>query len=297
MELRHLRYFLCVAEEMHFGRAAQRLGISQPPLSQQIRALEDELGAALFERTSRRVTLTEVGRQFEVEARATLAQADRAVQTARMAHMGQVGTLALGFTASGPFVPRVARALYHFREAHPHVELSLREMGRDDQVKAVERGELDVAMVRGFDAPRLPDGLVSFKLLEEDMLLAIRHDHRLATRAADPAIADLKDEPVVLYTASQGAGFNEHFVMRCETEGFSPRVTQEAGSLATLLGLVAAGFGSTVIARSLTRLHVDNLVYRSMATPVITRLWLIHRAVPSPTSRAFRDVIFEMPDQ
>ena len=293
MELRHLRYFLCVAEEMHFGRAARRLGISQPPLSQQIRALEEELGAPLFERTSRRVSLTEVGRRFEVEARATLAQADHAMRAARRAHLGQIGELALGFTASGPFVPRVASALYRFRQTHPHVELTLREMGRDDQVEAVEKGELDMGLVRGFDMPIIPAGLAATKLLEEDMMLAIRHDHPLANRPADPAIADLRDEPIVLYTATQGAGFNEDFVARCEQEGFRPRITQEAGSLATLLGLAAAGFGSTLLARSLTRLHVDNLVYRRMATPVLTRLWLIQRATPSPTAQAFRAAILE----
>jgi DNA-binding transcriptional LysR family regulator len=296
MDLRHLRYFLCVAEEMHFGRAALRLGISQPPLSQQIRALEEELGVQLFERTSRRVSLTDVGRLFVPEARATLAQAERAAQTARLAQMGQIGQLSLGFTASGPFVPRVARALYTFRQSFPNVELTLLEMGRDGQIDAVERRQLDVAIVRCFDRPFVTEGLVSMPLIEEEMFLAIRQDHRLAQQAEDPSIEDLKDEPLVLYSAVIGAGFNEHFFDLCEQAGFRPNIAQEAGSLATLLGLVAAGFGATILAQSLTRLHVDNLAYRSLATPVVSRLWLVHRDDLSPTSQAFKATILAAGD-
>ncbi|MCI4591873.1 LysR substrate-binding domain-containing protein [Sphingobium sp. BYY-5] len=291
MDLRHLRYFLCVAEEMHFGRAALRLGISQPPLSQQIRALEEELGVQLFERTSRRVALTEVGRLFVPEAKATLVQAERAAQTARLAQMGQIGHLSLGFTASGPFVPRVAGALHTFRQSFPNVELTLLELGRDEQIDAVERRQLDVAIVRGFDQPYLPDGLISVPLIEEEMFLAIRQDHRLAQQSGNPSIEDLKGEPMVLYSAIIGAGFNEHFFALCETAGFRPIIAQEAGSLATLLGLVAAGFGATILAQSLTRLHIDNLAYRSLATPVISRLWLVHRHDLSPTSLMFKQRI------
>lgn len=296
MDLRHLRYFLCVAEEMHFGRAALRLGISQPPLSQQIRSLEEELGVRLFDRTSRRVSLTEAGRLFAPEARATIAQAERAAQTARLAQMGQIGHLSLGFTASGPFVPRLARALYQFRQSFPNVTLNLQELGRDGQIDAVERGHMDVAIVRCFDQPVLPDGLVPLQLVEEEMFLAIRQDHRLARQLRNPAIDDLKDEPLVLYGAVAGAGFNEHFLAKCEQAGFRPNIAQEAGSLATLLGLVAAGFGATILARSLTRLHVDNLTYRSFATPVKSRLWLIHRKILSPTAHAFKETILTAED-
>lgn len=276
---------------MHFGRAAVRLGISQPPLSQQIRALEDELGVRLFDRTSRRVALTEVGRLFIPEARATLEQADRASQIARRAQLGQIGQLSVGFTASGPFVPQVAGALYRFRQSFPHVDLTLRELGRDEQIDAVDRGHLDVAIVRCFTPPFLPDGLVSLPLLEEEMYLAIRQDHRLARQACAPTIADLRDEPLVLYSAVIGAGFNEHFLALCEQAGFLPNIAHEAGSLATLLGLVAAGFGATILAHSLTRLHVENLTYRPFAAPLNCTLWLVHRDNLSRPSQAFKDAI------
>lgn len=293
MDLRHLRYFLCVAEEMHFGRAALRLGISQPPLSQQIRALEQELGVRLFDRTSRRVRLTQAGRLFEPEARATLVQAERAAQTARLAQQGEIGRLSLGFTTSGPFVPRIAGALYRFRQAHPHVELVLREQGRDEQIENVYNRQLDIGLVRDFLPPVLPDCMLSHNLLTEEMVLALRTDHPLALREASPSIADLADEPLVLYGAPNGAGFTEHFFALCEQAGFVPRIAHEARSLATLLGLVSAGFGPTVIAQSMARLHVDNVVNRPFDRPVTSSLWLIHNRDLSPTAQAFRATLLE----
>lgn len=293
MDLRHLRYFLCVAEEMHFGRAALRLGISQPPLSQQIRALEEELGVRLFDRTSRRVRLTEAGRLFEPEARQTLVQAERAAQIARMAQRAEIGHLGLAFTTSGPFVPPVARALYRFRQTYPNVELILREQGRDEQVESVRSRQLDLGIVRDYEAPLLPDGMVSQCLLKEEMVLALRADHWLALRAAPPSIADLAEEPLVLYGAPNGAGFTEHFFTLCARAGFAPKISHEARSLATLLGLVAAGFGPTVIAQSMARLHVDNVVNRPFDVPVMSSLWLIHHEDLSPTGRAFLRTLLE----
>ena len=295
MDFRHLRYFVCVAEEMHFGRAAQRLGISQPPLSQQIKALEDQLGARLFDRTSRRVRLTEAGRLFLPEARQALAQVERATQVARQAHRGQLGRLGLGFTASAPFVPRVADALYDFRLSHPQVELALQELGRDDQIAKVEQDELDIGIVRAFEPPLLPSTMTSECLLEEEMLLAVRKDHELARRNADPGIADLAGVPLVLYGSANGAGFNEHFFALCEKAGFQPNVALEVGSFATLLGLVAAGFGATILAQSLTRLQVDNLVLRRFSSPVTSRLWLIRKHELSPVALAFKAIMMTTP--
>lgn len=291
MDLRHLRYFLAVADEMHFGRAATRLGISQPPLSQQIRALEDELGVRLFERTSRRVKLTGAGQIFLPQARQTLMQADHAMLTARRAQLGEVGHLALGMTASVPFVPKVSSALYRFRETYPDVELKLEEMPRDEQLAAVEKGQIDTAIVRGFDCPPLSTGLVATMLIEERMVLAVRETHPLATRNNEPSIADLRGEPLVLYGASSGAGFNEHLFRLCGKAGFQPLIVHEASGLATLLGLVAAGFGSTILAESLVRLHVEDLVYRELADPVITRLWLVHKTTLSPCAQIFMGIM------
>lgn len=293
MDLRHLRYFVCVAEEMHFGRAAQRLGISQPPLSQQIRALEDELGVQLFERTSRRVRLTEVGQLFEPEARQTLLQAERAGRIARYAQRGEVGTLALGVTASGPFVPQIADTLYDFRQRYPDVELTLRELGRDEQIEAVRDRRLDLGIVRDFDTPALPPAMTSRCLSTEDMVLALRNDHPLARRASTLAIDDLVDEPLVLYGGANGAGFNEHFVALCARRGFAPRVAHEALSLATLLGLVAAGFGPTIVARSMTRLQLDAVVTRDFDETLTSSLWLIHNDELPTIAQNFMTMLLE----
>jgi DNA-binding transcriptional LysR family regulator len=289
MELRHMRYFVCVAEEMHFGRAAQRLGISQPPLSQQIRALEEELGTPLFERTSRRVRLTEAGRLFLPEARAALAQVERAAEVARASQRGEIGRLRLGFTASGPFVPKIADALYAFRQERPHVELVIQELGRDMQIEAIDQDRLDIGIVRAADPLVLPSGLRSRCVYKEEMLLTLREDHALALRETAVAISDLADIPFVLYGATGGAGFNENFFALCEEAGFRPRIAAEASSFATLLGLVAAGFGATVLARSLVRLHVESLVFRDITPPVTSRLWMIHKDHLPPAAAAFRD--------
>lgn len=282
-----------MAEELHFGRAAHRLGISQPPLSQQIRALEDELGVRLFERTSRRVRLTDAGRLFEPEARKTLEQMDRAIKVAQRAQRGEVGLLNLGFTTSAPFVPRIASALYSFRQRYPDVELTLQELGRDKQIEEVRERRLDIGVLRDVETPALPAGMVSQCLLTEEVVLAMRDDHPLALRKDDPVITDLVEEPLVLYASLSGAGFNEYFVRLCERNGFVPTIAHEARGLATLLGLVAAGFGPTVIPRSMARIHVDNVVNRPFATPFTSSLWLVHNEELSTTAQAFRDTVLE----
>lgn len=291
MDLRHFRYFVCVAEEMHFGRAARRLGISQPPLSQQIRALEEELGTPLFERTSRRVRLTEAGRMFLPEAREALLQVERAVRVVRQSERGELGRLGVGFTASGPFVPRIADALYAFRQSHPSVEMALQELGRDAQIEKIVENELDIGIVRAFDPPELPEELSYHWLFEEEMLLTLRKDHPLARRKTAIPIGDLADVPLVLYGSANGAGFNEHFFALCEEAGFQPRIALQVSSFATLLGLVAAGFGATVLAQSLTRVQVDDLVFRNLSGPVTSRLWMIHKAQLSPAARSFRETL------
>jgi DNA-binding transcriptional LysR family regulator len=294
MELRHLRYFVRVAEELHFGRAAALLGISQPPLSQQIRALEEELGLALFERTSRKVKLTEPGRLFLVEARRTLDQASRAIEVARRARQGEMGELSIGFTASVPFVPEVATALFRFRETNPSVHLQLDELSRDAQIAALDERRLDLGFVRSAGEPVLPPGLVATAFVEEDMLVAMRTDHALAQIDAKVSIAALAQEPFILYERSLGVGFNEHLFGLFREAGFEPRIVQEASGPTTLLGLVAAGFGVTVIARSLSTLHLDNVTYREIDCPAaVSRLWIVRHDLMSPACRSLVRLINE----
>jgi DNA-binding transcriptional LysR family regulator len=291
MELKQLRCFLYVAEELHFGRAAQRLGMSQPPLSQQIRALEDELGVRLFERTSRRVQLTEVGRLFEPEARRTLAQADQARRVAQMAQHGERGRLRISFTASGPFVARLSDALHTYRNRYPDVELTVRELHSNDQIELLMRESIDIGMVRSNTAPSLPAQLHARCLVEEDLVVAVRGDHPLATQAEPPSLLDCARVPLVITTAAGAASYYDDFFTRAQAAGITLRISSEAAGLATLLGLVAAGVGATLLPRSLTRLRVDNLVYRCLREPVMTRLWLVHSLRPSPTTQAFLDIV------
>lgn len=291
MDLRHLRYFSCLAEELHFGRAAQRLAISQPPLSQQIRALEEELGVQLFERTSRRVRLTEAGRQFLPEALATLAQAEHAALTAKLAHRGEVGRLRLGFSTSVPFIPMVMNALSRFREAYPCISVELDELPRDGQIARLERGTLDVAILRSFSTPAMPEQMRSLCLQRDGVVLAMRHDHPLAQRAGPLTLHDIAGVPLVMFSAINGAGFNERLVEECEALGFKLDVAMEASSFATLLGLTAAGLGVTILSRSMTRLNIDTLAFRPLDVPFTSQLLMLHMDPPSPATSNFRDMI------
>jgi DNA-binding transcriptional LysR family regulator len=296
MELRHFRYFVGVAEELHFGRAATRLGISQPPLSQQIRALEQELGVALFERTSRRVVLTAAGRQFLAEARKTLDQAAHAADVARRAGQGEMGELTIGFSTSAPFTAIVSQAVFVFRETHPAVHLVLREMPRGEQIEALVEQRIDVGFLRGVESPpSLPPPLVTTLLLEEPLLVAMHADHPLAHGNRPVRIEQLASEPFVLYQREHGAGFNEHLRMLCHKAGFEPRVVQEASGISTLLGLVGGGLGLTVLTHSLGALHIDNVVHRPLDHPeAISRMWLARRAGMSGPCQNFLRIVEEI---
>jgi len=292
MELRHLRYFVRVAEELHFGRAAQRLGISQPPLSQQIRALEDELGLFLLDRTSRRVALTEAGKLFLVEARRTLEQADHAVQVARRAQRGELGELAIGFTASAPFAPAISRALFEFRQTYPQVHLTLSEMGRALQIEATLERRLDIGFLRGLELPALPGELVITALFVEPLLVAMRADHPLAQQDGPLGVSDIAPERLVIYERDPGAGFNEQVEMLWRRAGHELRIAQETRELSTLLGLVSAGLGISVVSRSLSALHTDNVVYRPLDDPsALSRMWLIRHHSATTACRNFIAIV------
>jgi DNA-binding transcriptional LysR family regulator len=291
MDLKQLRAFLTVAEDLHFGRAAQRLGMSQPPLSQQIRALEEELGARLFERTSRRVELTEVGRLFEPEARRTLVQAERARQVAQMAQSGQRGRLRISFTASGPFVPCVSEALHAYRQRYPEVELTVSELHSYDQIDLLRQENLDIGMLRAATQPALPEGLRARLLVEEELVVAVHKDHPFAIQSQPPSLLDCARMPLVITTAAGAHSYYEDFFDRARAAGIALHIASEAAGLATLIGLVAAGVGVTLLPHALTRLRVDNLVYRCLREPEMTRLWLLHGQRPGPTAQAFIDSV------
>ena len=276
MELRHLRAFVAVAEELHFGRAAERLGIQQPPLSLQIQALERELKARLFERAARKVNLTPVGALFLVEARATLAQAERAVAVVRRANEGEIGEIRLGFTASAPFTAVLPQVIYAFRQRFPEVHLKLVGMPTREQLEALTARRIDLAFVRSPFAP-IPPEVEALNIMTDRLMLVLRTDHPLAALPVVP-IAALEREPFVMFERDAGTGIWDQIVAICADRGFSPTVAQEAREAPTLIGLVAAGLGVTILPDSLRRIQVEGVVYRPLDTPqAASTVLLAHR--------------------
>ena len=244
MELRHLRYFLAVAEELNFSRAAVRLHIAQPPLSQQIRQLEDELGLQLLERGSRPLRLTEAGQFFKTEAMNLIAQLDQAVAGARRIGRGEVGWIGIGYIGSAMnlLVPSVLR---RFHAEHPGVEVLLYEMLAFEQPPALLDRRIHVGFVRpGIDHADLIEEL----LYEEPMSIALPSDHRWAGRS-EIAIAELADEPVVLYGGRMTRGIDSSFLLSTfRAFGVEPKVAVQSQHAESALGLVAAGMGVALTA-------------------------------------------------
>lgn len=292
MELRHLRYFVKVASELHFGRAAEALGISQPPLSQQIRLLETELGVQLFERSSRKVRLTTAGRLFLEEAKATLAQADHAVRVTRRAATGEVGELSIGLSASTLYVEMVADAISTFHHQHPDVHLIFKELSIDAQRDAVENGGLDLGFVRSRAKPILPESVTSTCLITDRMYVAMRKGHRLSACAGPVDVAELAGEPMVHYPYDR-EGFLDDLRKLFGSIGHRPRLVQETHEMSTLLGLVSAGFGISILPGSLRRLEVDTLHYRELSgETALSSMWLLHRSEgASATALRFIDLL------
>jgi len=262
MELRHLRYFVAVAEEGHITRAAERLGIQQPPLSQQIKALERELDAQLFHRKPRGVELTPAGRALLDEARAILARVEEAVAATRRAARGEAGRIGIGFTSSASFHPFVPRAIRVFREQHPLVDLALEESGTVELVEALRGQAIDVAFVR---SPVSESADLTIRpLLEEPMVAALPSGHRLSAAADALPLAALAGEIFILYRRPVGPGLHDAIIAACDRAGFSPLIGQEAPRMLSTLSLVAAGLGVTVVPASMSRLEMEGVAYRRL---------------------------------
>jgi DNA-binding transcriptional LysR family regulator len=261
MELRHLRYFVAVAREGHITRAAQKLNIAQPPLSQQIKQLEAEIEAPLFLRLPRGVTLTDAGRSFLADAEAILADVERAKARAQRTARGEVGRIAVGFTTSAPFHPLVARAIREFRRARPDVSFGLEETGSGELLAGLRDERLDVAFIRSGLAD--PEGITVHPLLDEDMAAALPARHKLS-RAKHLTLLDLAHENFILYRRPDGRGLYDVIIAACAEAGFSPHVGQEAPRIVSTLNLVAAGLGVTIVPASLSRLPLEGVIYRPL---------------------------------
>ncbi|WP_027669298.1 LysR family transcriptional regulator [Rhizobium leguminosarum] len=272
MELRHLRYFLAVAEEGNFTRAAGKLGIGQPPLSQQIRDLEREVGAALFHRVPHGAELTAAGAAFLGEAKASLAAAEKAKLAAQSANRGETGRLSLGFTASSAFNPVVSTTIRRFRARWPEVQLSLTEMNTLALMQKLERGELDATFMR----PSLDDpaGIRLRRLPDEPMVIALPASHLLARRSKLP-LAALADEPFILFPRLVGLSLYDDVVLACRRAGFELTVAQEAPQISSVVNLVAADLGVSIVPASISQIKLEGVAYRPIeGPPAVARLAL-----------------------
>lgn len=288
MELRHLRYFLTVAEEGHFGRAAERLHIVQPALSMQVRALEAELGTALFERTSRRVVLTEAGVLFRVEAERTIQQATRAKDVAQRAARGEVGTVRIGFVGNAAFAGKLATDVSSFKLACPEVDLELTELSPLRQVDAILSGHLDAGYTSDFQYTQERELAVDC-IAAWQWILAMRSSHPLVGRAAITAQA-LRGEAFVVY-AAHAADDGQVRILR-QLLGEEPRVLHHVPNTLTVLTLAAAGMGLALVPAPLETVNLPNIAYRPLADfPVRCDLVLVSRRnEPSPAVRRFIEI-------
>jgi DNA-binding transcriptional LysR family regulator len=261
VELRHLRYFVAVAEECHFGRAAERLHIAQPPLSQQIKQLEADLGVVLLHRTTRTVELTAAGKQYLQRARGILAEVDAAGEEATRIAAGLVGRLAIGFTGSATYdlLPSLTRVL---RSELPGLELELRgELLTPVQVECLVDRSLDMAFLR----PPVRHADVEVRVLRrEPLIAALPESHPLASRP-QVRLADLRDEPFITYPAQHRSVVFDAVLEACRHAGFQPKAVQHVGETSTLVSFVAAGLGVALVPASVRHLQITGASYRPLA--------------------------------
>jgi DNA-binding transcriptional LysR family regulator len=294
MELRHLRYFIAVAEELHFGRAAEKLCIAQPPLSQQIQQLERELGFLLFHRTNRRVELSAAGQMFLNEARDVMASLEKAVHAGRRVARGETGWLGIGFVGSATYqaLPAVLSA---YRERYPDVELVLRELVSGKQIQALRDKRIHV----GFARPAIQEeDILSEIVLGEPLMAALPETHRLSSTSA-LNLSALADEPFILFPRHPSPSFADYLLAVCGRSGFRPHVVQETSEIHTAISLVAAGVGVTLVPASVQCMHREGVVFAPLENPApVTELALAYRRDDnSATLRAFVDTAKEVARQ
>lgn len=289
IELVHLRTFVVVAEELHFGRAAQRLHMAQPPVSQRIRALESALGAQLLYRTTRTVELTPIGRRLLGKVREILESVEALGTDVQRFREGEVGRIRIGFTdlVALSIMPQVAQ---EFRRRYPSIELDLRgSFFSFEEVDLLLEGELDVAFIHG---PIQHRELISFPIDSSHILLAVAADSRYATRSK-LSLTNIRDEPFITYLAGRGSTVRDMLLADCATAGFRPRIVQETQDSLAIVALVAAGVGVALVPDSMNAFRPSNVVYRQIdgvrSSVVTTVAW--RRNEKSPALHRFLEVI------
>jgi DNA-binding transcriptional LysR family regulator len=286
VELRHIRYFLAVAEERHFTRAAAKVGIGQPPLSQQIKDLEREVGAALFHRLAHGAELTEAGKAFLAGVREMPLIAERATMAARRASRGETGSLRIGFTPSTTFNGVAPSAIRAFRRAYPEIHLSLEEANTTRLVVGLQEGAFDAAFLR--PGASAAEGLQLKQLAEEPMVVALPKAHRAAAlKRVD--LATLEHDPFLLFPREVAPTIYDTIVDACRRAGFEPNISQLAPHFSTIVNLVAAELGVSIVPASMMQMRVAGIAYRPIAgqSPTTQLALAYRRGETSPVVRNF----------
>jgi len=259
VELRHLRYFVRVAGELHFGRAAERLGISQAPLSQQIRQLEDIIGVRLFDRTTRSVRLTPAGQTFLKHAQEALARVDDGIVAVQNTVGKSTGRLVIGamYMSGHQFLPDIIR---RFLRRYPNVSIDIRIMTTEEQIQAMTEDRIHVGFIR---PPRNPGNLSITKLSSEGFVAVLSRDNPLVQKP-DLRLTDLRDQPFLVYTSVVGVTFQNVVFQHCRRAGFNPKIVQEVSHAMAIVAMVAAGLGVGVIPAWVTQVSYPRVVYRAL---------------------------------
>ena len=292
IELRPLRYFVAVAEEMHFGRAAARLHMTQPPLSQTIQALESQLGTPLFSRTRRSVALTAAGRALLPEAQRLLMQAESLPALVQRAAAGESGQLRLAFVSSADYSV-LPVALREFRSAYPAVQIDLREATSDVQLEELAAGNIDLGIL----IPPVPDKLKTildyFPVLTEPLVLALPADSKLATATRKVSLKSFAGLPLIIFPRRLAPALHDQILGCFREAGLTPSIEQEAIQMQTIVGLVAAGMGIALVPQSVSNLKRPGVEYRALkeASPLVEIGLAWRRDNTSPVLQSFLDLI------
>lgn len=262
MDLRHLKYFIAVAEELNIGRAAIRLHISQPPLTRQIQQLEEELGVQLFIRTPRGVELTQAGDMFLEEARNIRSLVEQAIERTKRAGQGKLGRLDIGIFGTG-ILGAIPQLLQLFRETHPDVRVVLHTMSKVEQIEALRQKRIQVGFNRIISP--LPD-LETELIIKEALFLAVNENHPLSQQPS-VSFMELSKHPLVLFPTGTRPNFVDRVIELCRNEGFTPEISQVVGDAVTGVALVAGGFGVTIVPKSATTLSLPGVVFRPFDEP------------------------------
>ena len=267
MELRHLRYFIAVANELHFGRAAEKLHIAQPPLSHQIRQLETELGFELFTRTKRSVVLTPAGQVFLIEVNQIFQQLTQAIEIGRKTSRGELGQLSIGFVGSATYniLPVM---LQQFRDRYPEVQIELHELTTDRQLTWLRAGKIDVGLIR---PPISEPDITSEIVFEEALIVALPANHPLA-HADSIDLRLLAKEPFILFPRQLAPGLYDPIITLCQGAGFSPMVVQECIQMQTTISLVSANMGVAIVPESIQQVQRAGVVYKPIQNPTPIQL-------------------------